>query len=247
MAVKHPAGSEKRIVTVAPVRDYWPRFKKQSVRLVITMQILTVTLVGSALVASGAFPFTSIPLYVALIAVGAASIGVNLIIFSIVMEPTKNILAALTHVAGEPTTTTPPNPNAKQFEKSGLKEVIQTIYEMSVAHDTNAETPAGDSAGSLVTTALANTSSGFVVLDKDYNVVYHNSSAPVITDQNNKKSLELFFLNKPSLYDWLKECEESAVHAEKIWTRIYNKPAGEENRRIFDIVASYQKGSEAET
>jgi len=49
-----------------------------------------------------------------------------------------------------------------------------------------------------------------------------------------------------TLAEWLKDCEEHAVHAEHTWQRVPNKLIGEENRKIYDITASYQKGSEAE-
>jgi signal transduction histidine kinase len=85
-----------------------------------------------------------------------------------------------------------------------------------------------------------------MILTAKQDVLYANSNAPIHTDPDNKKVIDLIFDDKPSLAQWLKECEETAVHAEHSWERIANKVTGEEDRKIYDITASYQKGSEAE-
>lgn len=232
--------------STTPVRDYWPRFRRRSITAVILMQFVTTSLVGGALVAAGAFEVTNIAFWIAMIAITMAAIGVNLIVFSLLSEPVKNIMNALTHVAGEPTVTTPPNPNAKRFSKTGLKQVLQTIYELSSSEtQTTTSNPSQTNTNALA--ALDTTQTGFVVLDNQRRVAYSNKHAPIRRDQENHKALELTFTNEQTLDQWLDECEEHAVHAEKIWQRVSDKVAGEEDRRIFDVFASYQKGSEAET
>jgi signal transduction histidine kinase len=231
-------------VSTTPVRDYWPRFRRRSIAAVILMQFVTTLLVGGALIVSGAFELTNIAFWIALIAITMAAIGVNLIVFSLLSEPIKNIMSALTHVAGEPTVTTPPNPNAKRFSKTGLKQVLQTIYELGANDKNDTNVP---QANQQILAALDTTQTGFVVLDNQRRVVYSNSHAPIRRDQDNQKALELTFTNEQTLEQWLDECEEHAVHAEKLWQRVSDKVAGEDGRRIFDVFASYQKGSEAET
>lgn len=202
--------------------------------------------VGGALLVSGAFSLNDVTFWIALIAIIISSIGVNLIIFQIISEPVKNVMDALTHVAGEPTLTTPPNPNAKRFGKTGLKDVLQTIYELG-AGDTKTVTNSNESTTSPIFAALDNTQTGFVVLDNTHAVSYHNKNAPVHTNHEGQKVLDLIFINEQSLDEWLEECEEHSVHAERTWQRVADKIAGEEDRRLFDILVSYQKGSEAET
>lgn len=230
--------------STTPIRDYWPRFQKRSILLTIIMQLIVTVIVGVVLVISGNFTTSDLLLWLTLVAVYATTLGVNILLIIIVTEPTKTLMDAVTHISGEPTTTTPPNPNAKRYEHNGFKETLQQIYELSI----QTETPTSpDTNTAIVKTALENTSTGFVILDKDHRVVFHNQHAPVGVGQNNEPALELIFSNEQNLNDWLHDCELHAVHAEKTWTRIANRLPGEDDRRMFDLIASYQKGSVAET
>lgn len=65
-------------------------------------------------------------------------------------------------------------------------------------------------------------------------------------DQAGQSHLSLLFNGEDTLENWLKQCEETAVHAEHVWTRIPNKLPEEEGRRFFDVIASYDKGAESE-
>lgn len=229
------------------IRDYWPLFRKKSVIFTIGMQIVTTLLIGGALVVSGAFSLSDITFWIALVAICMASIGVNVIVVSVVTEPTRDLINALTHSAGEPTITTPPNPNAQRYTTPGFREALQTIYQLgSNAPDKSTSSEAADESG-LITTALNNTSCGFVALDKDRNVIYSNKQAPVHTDLDGKIVLDLVFSDAENLNTWLDECEETAVHAEKTWQRVADKLPGEEGRRLYDVIATYEKGSKAET
>lgn len=230
------------------IRDYWPLFRKKSLVFAISMQIVTTLLVGSALIVSGAFAITNIAFWIALIAICMASIGVNVIVVSVVTEPTRDLMDALTHSAGEPTITTPPNPNAQRYKTPGFREALQTIYQLgSETSNKQGKPTASDDESALITTALDNTSCGFVALDKDRNVIYSNKQAPVHTDLDNKIVLDLVFSDTENLNTWLDDCENTAVHAEKNWLRVADRLPGEEGRRMYDIVATYQKGSKAET
>ena len=61
-----------------------------------------------------------------------------------------------------------------------------------------------------------------------------------------QKHLQLLFEDSNTLEQWLQQCRESAVHAEKTWLRVPNTIVGQENRKIYDISASYEKESAAE-
>lgn len=60
------------------------------------------------------------------------------------------------------------------------------------------------------------------------------------------RHLELIFDRDGELQSWLNSVKDSQVHAEKTWLRVPNKITGEEGRRIFDIAATFEKGSAAE-
>lgn len=239
------------------VKDFWPRFKRGAVVLIITLQVLILIALAALLNYSGFFKENPLGFTATLVAQSILGVVASLIIYRFVAKPVKHLLAALVHVAGEPTTSTPPNPNEEQFEKSGFKPVLQTIYQLAsdvkdpideVSAEANAAqatavTPSGQS---LLSAALDQAICGFVVMNKERRIIYASKNAPLSVDTNGVQSLSLLFGEGDSIEKWWDECEQTAVHAEKTWPRIPNKLPNEEDRRFFDVIASYNKGSESE-
>jgi signal transduction histidine kinase len=58
--------------------------------------------------------------------------------------------------------------------------------------------------------------------------------------------LKLLFNPNDTLESWLKQCQESSVSGEKIWTRIPNVLPEEENCRYYDVLATFSKDSDYE-
>jgi signal transduction histidine kinase len=231
----------------ALVKEYWPRFHTRAVTLTILTQIAGTLAIGLALITAGV-PLLAESFWIVIIAIIAASIGFNLLLVNQLLLPFRNLTNALTHISGEPTTVTPPNPNAKHFEKDGLKALLQLIYSLA---SNQPGTSKGATASAKIepgrlNAALHNTAVGFAILKTSGEILYSNPHAPISSEQGGKSELSLIFDDEPSLQDWLRTCEEHAVHAEMTWLRIPNKTIGEEDRKIYDIVASYEKGSEAE-
>jgi signal transduction histidine kinase len=228
------------------VRDYWPRFKAKSLYLTILMQFAVTVVIGCALIAGGVLT-TSIAFWIIMVAVLATTIGVNVILMTLLTLPFKDLTSALTHVSGEPTTVTPPNPNARHFERDGFKPLLQLIYKLAIGDGSEKQPEASDALPlQSITAALDNTSVGFIIMDGFGQVTYANAKAPVHDDPTGKKVIDLLFDDEFNLEAWLKECEQHAVHAEHTWKRVPNKITGEEDRKIYDVTASYQKGSNAE-
>lgn len=213
------------------------------------MQIIAVFIIVCALLITDIADPLSPAFWIMAFSTLVAVLGINIMVMSIATEPLKQLVAALAKTQGESSPLLPPNPNAKRYEKSGLRKVLLTVYELSVDKpvdsptiDTSAiaATPAG-----LVDDAVSSTSFGMAILDKTGKLIYHNDNAPVHSTPESGDTLELEFYTDQPLEAWIKECEEKAVHAEKTWTRVANKPVGEDDRKIYDMVASYQKGSPA--
>jgi signal transduction histidine kinase len=242
MAVK-PSNNQQP----AMVRDYWPRFKKRSILLTILMQVAVTIVIGCALIAGGVLT-TSISFWIILIAIFATTIGVNVILLTQLMLPFKDLTSALTHVSGEPTNVTPPNPNARHFERDGFKPILQLIYQMALGGDTKKDASSDTQQLPIesITAALDNTATGFIIMNAQQQIIYANAKAPVHTDPNGQTVIDLLFDDDQDLTTWLKDCEQHSVHSEKTWIRVPNKITGEEDRKIYDITASYQKGSTAE-
>ena len=230
------------------IRDYWPRYRQRMIILTIIMQVALTVAVGAAITVTGIVEPTPV-FWIFIIAVFCAAVGVNLLLLGQVTQPLKDITNALTHASGEPTIITPPNPNAAHFERDGLKPILQLIYELAAATPTaeqKQQAAPADTAHDFIKSALDNTSAGFLILNHEGDISYANKAAPVHIAPTGKQTLDLLFEDTPDLFEWIKQCEESAVHGEKTWQRVPNKVSGEPDRKIYDITASYQKGSAAE-
>lgn len=181
-----------------------------------------------------------------------ATFTILILSFNLVGRPLKDLLSAVNHISGERSAAPPPNPNQKGYEKTGFKQILQTIYELSSGSSNNQgqekeQVTVKDSSLSLLSQALDNTSTGFAVLDRAKKVTYANKAAPVSIDTSGQKQIKLLFGDNDNILTWLKLCEDHEVRAEKIWTRVPDRLPNEEDRRFFDVIASYNKGAEFET
>ncbi|MFZ1317505.1 MAG: PAS domain-containing sensor histidine kinase [Candidatus Saccharimonas aalborgensis] len=241
MAVE-PKGTSRPLI-----KAYWPKYRNTAVMVTLGMQTLIVICVAMSLLIAG-FSSTSAAFWIVLIATSASTFSLNYILVMNLLIPLKDLAAALTHVSGEPSDVVPPNPNAKHFERDGFKPLLQYIYQSAA----EAGGPVERQSSSLsddttrLKQAFDQTSAGIVVLDSMGQIQFANKHAPVTRTTDNSLVLELLFEKEGELTQWLKDCHDTAVHAEKSWLHIPSKIVGDEDRRIFDITATYEKGSAAE-
>jgi two-component system phosphate regulon sensor histidine kinase PhoR/two-component system sensor histidine kinase VicK len=85
-----------------------------------------------------------------------------------------------------------------------------------------------------------------IALGADGTIAYASKTSPLVTIDGILRP-QLLFSNDNSLDTWLEECHTSAIKAEKSWRRIPSRPADEEDARIYDVYASYEKGAQYET
>ncbi len=235
-------------MAITPVPDkvgkYWPRYRKRAILHTLAVQMIAILVICGALIMGGVITSTT-SLVITITAVLATTAILNTILLMQLLAPLGDLAAALTHVSGEPTIVTPPNPNARHYERDGFKPLLQLIYTLSAGKQEE---------GSAVSVrpdvdfsaALADLPVGFIALNSQRQVIYANKAAPIRTDNAGIASIDVLFDNDVSLDAWLDDCASHAVHAEHLWQRIPNKLPGEEGRKIYDISASYQKGSQAE-
>lgn len=242
------------------VKDFWPRFKRGAVALIILLQLLILVALAALLTSTGFFNNNPLAFTTTLVAQSILGVVASIVIYHFVARPIKHLLAALVHVAGEPTNIAPPNPNEVQFEKNGFKPVLQTVYQLAsdiknpIEENTTQIKPAQSQELStasshlqtVLDTALNQAVCGFVVMNSGRNIVYASKATPVSVNTDGVQSLDLLFAENDSIEQWWDECDQTAVHAEKTWARIPDKLPNEEDRRFFDVVASYNKGSESE-
>lgn len=243
-------------------KDFWPYFYRVIATVIVASQLIVLIVIAIILYMFD-FHETNLLAFVGIL-VAEAILGTvsSIAIYRLASQPIKDLLAAVVHVSGEPTATTPPNPNDKRFEQSGFKDVLQTIYQLasnnkeepvamfsSTAATTTTATlpvPMTKPATAMLESALNETSCGFVVMNHERKITFSNKAAPLNIDSNGVSSLSLIFNGQETLDAWLEDCDKNAVHAERTWSRISNKLPEEEGRRFFDVVASYDKGAESE-
>ena len=230
--------------------QFWPEFIKQKIVLIIVSQILISIAVGCLIILSGFLAIGSIGFWLILGGFFVINLATELLIVISATRPTKDLLAAIINVSGEKSTLTPPNPNTKEYEKTGFRDALQKIYELSSVKDkqkTDESEKKDDNQELSIIEALNTTICGFITLDKNRQVIYANKPAPIHTNVDGIKIIDLLFNGNDTLDSWLDSCEEHSVHDEHVWTRIPDRLPNEEGRRFFDVIASYQKGSTAET
>ena len=228
------------------MRDYWTRYHRYSILATIGMQFIATVVLGASLLIAG-MSVTRPGFWIVIFATLLASGALNLILVNLLLTPHRDLATAITHAAGEEPKLPLPNPNTVRYSKDGFKSILQFIYD-SAAKGSNSEKDMSPATNDMkqLQSALNQTKAGVIVLDANGNVEYANKCAPVSYDTNNQPKLELLFDNDSTFTDWLKTCRETAVHAEKTWLRVANKIVGEEDRRIFNVTANYEKGSAAE-
>lgn len=226
------------------VRTFWPQYKKRVIGLVVGLQLIAALTTVLLFMSIGRQDALLVWGFLSLLLIG--QLAVTYLLTTAILRPLRDISRALVHVAGESTGDTPPSLNDPYYENNNLRPLLKTIYELASSHSSEVEETKSQSPQRPdISRALNTTPTGLVLIDDKTNVVYANKAAPVKVASGDSK-LELIFDVDESLEDWIKECQKHDIHAEKIWKRIPNKLPGEENRRLFDVFASFEKGSEAE-
>ena len=240
-------------VTQGPklIRSFWRFFRRGALLRILVSQLVIVIIVGLILVITQTLAIDSLLLWGILALVFVLGLGYGFIMVHYAARPARDLMAAVIHVAGEPSTTTPPNPNDSQYSSNGFKEALQTIYDLSgkaaaAAEAAPTSTGVRPSVPTGLEAALNASTCGFVILDHDRTISYNNTSAPIKIDTEGKKTLGLIFNGTDTLDSWLDQCEQHGVHEEHLWTRISDNLPEEEGRRFFDVMASYDKGSQHE-
>jgi signal transduction histidine kinase len=225
--------------------EFWPSFVSKSVSAIIASQIFIAVVIGLIIASLLEIDLSSIKFWLIMLVIFAINLSINIVIFKRASRPTRELLGAILQAAGETTDITPPNPNSALNEKTGLKDAIQTIYELSSCDKTVGPEQSKSATAALEGLEVANC--GFITLNNKRTITFANRMAPVHTNNKGKIELDLIFNGNDNLENWLNECSDNSVHAEKLWLRVPDKLPNQENRRFYDVFASYQKGAKTET
>ncbi|MDK2899038.1 MAG: two-component system, OmpR family, phosphate regulon sensor histidine kinase PhoR [Patescibacteria group bacterium] len=229
---------------------FWPGFHKQTIILTILSQTIAPILFGVLIISFGNFTINSTTFWII--------IGLTFIINSIFgilnnshsIKPTKDLMAVINHISGQQSKLVVPELNTKRNERTGFRDALQIIYRATITKEPSKkyqDTKSTNLASSVLAKSLDITTCGFVTLDKDHKIIYSNKSAPVHTNSEGLKELDLIFNVDETLESWLDNCDKNAVRAEHTWVRVPNSLPNQEDRRFFDLFVSYEKGAIAET
>ncbi len=253
MDYSRPERHRERHVAVAPlapntrplIRDYWPRYKKLAVLVTVGMQLAILLIIALSLVVGGASVSTMI-FWITLLAAAAVLLPLNIILVLQLLVPLRDLTNAITSASGEKPRYALTNPNVSRYSKDGFREILQFVYEKAASQRESQTDRSDTSAATVLTDALSRSKAGIVVLGNDGAIAYANRAAPIRQLEDGKKELTLLFEPATALEDWLAQCRTSAVRAETTWYRVADRIVGDEDRRIFNISANYEKGSAAE-
>lgn len=224
------------------VSEFYNRYRGDTIAAVMLAQVFMSSVTGvvawylwqyTDLDALSAFTYSLVALIV--LQVAAAPF-----IVSLISRPLKVLWQAIAHVSNDPVQTTPPNINTHQHEKTGLKALVQTVYDLA-ARPGSSVTVAASTSTDIYQTFVQDMPVGLIALNDHAEVVFTNTLAPTHVDSNQKHVIELNFEPGDSLDTWLQSCQNK-LRDTKVWRRIADKVTGEENRRIFDVIGYYRKG-----
>jgi len=225
--------------------EYFDHYKRHAITYMVLIQILSALLAGAIALglwlSGGVAPLNAFAISVVMLIV--LNIIFGLVVFTIVSQPFKLLVQAVAHVSKDPVVTPPPAMDAKKHERSGLKSLVQTVYELAVGQQGNAPVVAQSSG--LLQELAQDLPCGLMAFSSNGALLYANNLAPVKDMSNGNKAPLLQFEQGNSLQDWLRESEANKVRDTKTWQRVADKLPGESNRRIFDVIAYYQKENPA--
>lgn len=243
----------------AQANQFLSKFRKKNIILILACQSIIISIIGILLIILNLASVYSADFWIVITTLLIINTFISALLFAYSIKPTKDLMSVILTISGERSDLIPPNPNEDYYINSGLGDAIKTLLTLSsmqpIVDSNNAnyfteETAHQDNTSSAPTDhikkALDESICGFVVLNRDRQIIFSNKNAPIQIDNRVQKSLNLIFNGNDTLDNWLAKCDNKAIHAEKIWTRIPDKLPNQENRRFFDVIASYHKGSSAE-
>ncbi|HTK39623.1 MAG TPA: HAMP domain-containing sensor histidine kinase [Patescibacteria group bacterium] len=225
------------------VRDYWPRTRKRALLLTIGMELILTIVASLALLLAG-FEYNSVEFLFVVVAIIAASLGVNIVLMNILLSPLKDLSDALTHVSGEPSDVVAPNSTSPARRIDGLEPLLELIYGLSSQRGVSALSTDSEQEN-ILKRALDQIDGGFMICDEHGKIVYASENAPVKEAQDESKELKLIFDTDLPFDDWLAQCREKEVKSQRTWLRVPDGLVGDPDRKIYDVIASYEKGSTA--
>jgi len=170
------------------------------------------------------------------------------ILQSLAMKPVRDLAKFIEGVESKNVTKIKiPKTRLFNYEMEGLEDLMKYIKELKCEKvELEKQVSEIQKEGEFLMGALDAMNVGLVILDEDLKIIYNNKMAPVWEDLDGNKKLAMKFWEGDTAEKWLAEVKHDAVKAERIWRRVENKQDTGEERRYFDMVASYNSGGRGE-
>jgi two-component system sensor histidine kinase VicK len=174
------------------------------------------------------------------------SIVIGLIVASKVTKPLTALSQAIMHVSPSPLPITPPDLEKLGLAKELVVNLTRQVYEYaskSAALSQEDKNPASLTIQQLPICVIA--------VDEDSNIVFANPKTQEyagtqenLVGKNLYSQFDILFHEETTLEDWVEQCREKSVTAQKIWHGVKMSLFGEETR-YCDLAASYIKRTSA--
>ena len=230
---------------VAEMRDYWRIYRRNAILLSLLTQLLVVLVVGGALIVAGAH-IDALPFIITMGATIITSVALNIYLILFLLAPLRDLATAIARAAGQTVDQPLGNPNLPRYAKDGFHDMLLYIYKNNSADNADTDDSHASQRYKTLLTALNQTNTGIVVMNTAGEISFANRAAPVKQTKEGALKLELLFDEPDDFTNWLAACETNTVHAQQTWLRVPNKIIGDEDRRIFNVTASFEQGSAAE-
>lgn len=220
--------------------DYFRLHARRVIWLAGVLQLLLTAALVCFFVFFTQFEVVTFLLYIILPVVALQVVGL-IVVLRYALEPLSLLTRVVTHVSKEPSDVTPPNLNGTHHEKTGLKALVDTIYELAVSEPQTTTAPDAV-ASDMQSTLLSTMPCGIIALNEKREIIFSNPSAPIKLLEN-QKTIELMFSADDTLESWLTNVEIHELSGTKSWTRIQNVLPDEPERKLYDVFASYHKNA----
>ncbi len=213
--------------------DYYAGHVRR-VKLVATAMLIAINLSLTVLLLQFGYPFLTVLIYV-LLPVVLLEIFSIIVILRYAMEPLEILTRAVTHVSPQDNDVTPPRINEPRHEKTGLKSMVQTIYDNSANPAAKIESTTTDVADIIPC--------GIIAMNEAGVIVYANKRAPVVTNSQGITSHTLQFVDSDNLNNWLETATSQKMQDEKVWQGIADASPDQQNRKVYDVICFCQKNA----
>lgn len=226
-------------MAVARLADVFPNHRRKVVAAALSLQATLLVVLGVLLWVAGV-DWLTMTVFV-LLPVAVLQVFAFLIVGKYALEPLDFLARTVTQISDQPHDTVPPNLNGTRHERTGWKLMVDTIYQHGASVLPTSTSQTAD--GTTQSTLFDNVPGGIIALNQAREIVYTNKRAPISLDTKGAKHIQLDFDGSDTLFAWLDGVENTQVRAERRWSGVQNLPLGTPERRVFDIVASYEKNA----